>query len=117
VRFASAGFLEIAMDEDDDDHVYELLRSAFFPIDPLDIPAEVLPRVVEIVRERHALSKVIEPLGKRLAAGDTSVRGKLNPAINRDNVLAKELFEVQKRFKLFGPPIMYGPPWSFDGDE
>ena len=103
------------MDEEDD--VYELVRKEFFPVDPLNIPAEVLPRVIEIVRERHALSKVIEPLGKRLAAGDTSVRATLNPAINRDNELAKELLEVQKRFKLFGPPIMYGPPWSFGRGE
>jgi len=103
------------MDKDDD--VYQLLRSAFSPIDPLDIPTEVLPRVIEIVRERDALSKVIEPLGKRLAAGDTSVRAELNPAINRDNELAKELFEVQKRFNLLGPPIMYGPPWRFGRGE
>ena len=101
----------------EDDDVYELLRNDFFPVDPLEIPTEVLQRVVEIVRERHALSPVIADLGKRLAAGDKSVRAELNPAINRDNALLNELFEVKKRFGLLGPPIMYGPPWSFDRDK
>jgi hypothetical protein len=105
----------IAMDEED--YEYELVRKEVLPVDPAEIPPEVLPRVIEIVKERHALSKVIEPLGKRLAAGDTSVRAELNPAINRDNQLMKELSEVRRRFQLFGPPIMYGPPWSFDRDE
>ena len=105
----------IAMDEEDD--VYQLVRKEFSPVDPLKIPAEVLPRVIELVKESAALSKVIDALGERLAAGENSVRAELNPAIRRRNELGHELFELKQRYGLLGPPIMYGPPWSFGRDE
>ena len=101
----------------EEDEVQEHLRRQFFPIDPQKIPAEVLPRVIELVKESAALSKRIHALGQRLAAGDNSVQAELNPAIRRGRELDDELHELKERFGLLGPPVMYGSASRFRRDE
>ncbi len=63
-------------------------------------------------RELEELSKVIEALGRRLAAGENTIRAQLNPAIRRQRELMAELHALQVasgRYKVEADPV-YGPP-------
>ncbi len=63
-------------------------------------------------RDLEELSKVIEALGRRLAAGENTIRAQLNPAIRRQRELMAELHALKVasgRYKV-EPAPMYGPP-------
>ncbi len=63
-------------------------------------------------RELEELSKVIEALGRRLAAGENTIRAQLNPAIRRQRELMAELHALKVasgRCKVEPTPV-YGPP-------
>ena len=50
---------------------------------------EIDAKIAGIEREMQALSALIDALGRRLAAGENSVRAELNPAIRRHHELPR----------------------------
>lgn len=101
-----------------EDDVRELLRKHWYRCEPEDIPAEVRPQAIEMLKESAALSARIQHLGDLLAAGQNTVRAELNPAIRRNAELGKKLHQLMQGLGLVNElPVMYGPPSSFRRDE
>ena len=75
-------------------------------------------KIVAIERELTALQARIKVLGERLGAGENAVRAELNPAIQRERELTRELRDLRASTGREDPSkaqVMYGPPWqSFD---
>ena len=79
--------------------------------------AEAEREIVAIEKELDELKARIDVLGNRLAAGDTTVRAELNPAIRRERELGKRHFELETALGRVTPgEILYGPPWMLRGD-
>ena len=73
---------------------------------------DIESKIADVEGELQRLSKVIDALGQRLAAGEYAVRAELNPAIRRDRELRSELHALQiasGRFEVHPQPV-YGPP-------
>jgi len=97
-------------EENDDADLSELLNDGWGP--PPNLSDEVKARILTLEAESRVLSALISDLGARLSAGEIEVRKDLNPAINRQNQVSSELFNIRKEAGFRPPPqIMYGPPW------
>jgi hypothetical protein len=69
-------------------------------------------KIADMEKELQELSTIVETLGRRLTAGENSVRAQLNPAIRRARELGSELHALKiasGRLEI-GPQPMYGPP-------